>query len=274
MSTYVIGDVQGCFDELETLLGQISFNPQRDTLVFVGDLVNRGPKSLETLAYIYNLPNKIVVLGNHDLYLINLVYKALPSNYKPHTLLPLLKSPTVSKWVDWLRQQPLMYKNDKLKYIAVHAGIPPQWNIEKAYRCANEVSDALKKDDFFSFLKNMFGDRPEYWCDSLSGLNRLRYITNAFTRMRLCTAMGCLDTHTLKVHTDDTNYRPWFEWNNNLDGYQLYFGHWAALNGKSTNPHCTALDTGCVWGGKLTAVCLETKELFQVASHFTAQAKN
>jgi bis(5'-nucleosyl)-tetraphosphatase (symmetrical) len=274
MSTYAIGDVQGCFDELQRLLEKINFDSAQDTLVFVGDLVNRGPKSLETLEFIYHLPKKIVVLGNHDLYLINLVYNALPSNYKPHTLAPLLESPYILEWVDWLRHQPLMYKNDRSRYIAVHAGIPPQWNVEQAYSHANEVSKVLRSEHFFPFLKQMFGDKPHCWNDNLIGFDRLRYITNAFTRMRFCNSTGCLDTHTIIVHENDSAYQPWFKWKNSLEGYRLYFGHWAALKGKCNQANCFALDTGCVWGGKLTALCLETQKTFSVNSNFTAPAKN
>ena len=274
MSTYIIGDVQGCFDELQRLLEKINFVSTQDSLIFVGDLVNRGPKSLETLKFIYHLPKKIVILGNHDLYLINLAYNALPSSYKPHTLERLLQSPHVLTWVEWLRHQPLMYKNDQFRYVAVHAGIPPQWTIQQAYSHANEVSTVLQGKTFFPFLKQMFGDNPHCWNDNLSGFDRLRYITNAFTRMRFCDANGCLDTHTIIPQQNKLNYQPWFQWKNSLQGYQLYFGHWAALKGRCDQPHCFALDTGCVWGGQLTALCLETQEKVSVNSHFTAADKN
>jgi bis(5'-nucleosyl)-tetraphosphatase (symmetrical) len=274
MPTYIIGDVQGCFDELQRLLHKVNFDLTKDTLIFVGDLVNRGPKSLQTLKFIYELPRKFVVLGNHDLYLINLAYKILPSNYKPHTLTPLLESPHLLEWMHWLRHQPLMYKNDEKKFAVVHAGIPPQWNIHQAYSYANEVSSAIEGKNFTDFLSQMFGDEPHCWNDTLTGFDRLRYITNALTRMRMCNAQGCLDTHTIIAHKNDSGYKPWFHWKHSLEGYQLFFGHWAALQGRCNHPNCFALDTGCVWGNKLTALCLETKERFSVDSKFTASAKN
>jgi bis(5'-nucleosyl)-tetraphosphatase (symmetrical) len=277
MSTYVIGDIHGCFDELQRLLDKINFSASDDTLVFVGDLINRGMHSLKTLEFIYALPHKIVILGNHDLYLINLAYEALPLNYKPHTLMEILDSPRRAVLADWLRRQPLMYKNDQQKYAVVHAGIPAQWTINQAHQYAAEVSEQLCSTDFLPFLKAMFGDEPHCWHDELTGFNRLRYITNALTRMRLCTESGCLDTHTISDTGHDNShpaYRPWFEWHGDLDGYKIYFGHWAALHGKSSHSQCIGLDTGCVWGSQLTAVCLETQECFQVNSQYTAPPKH
>jgi len=271
MSTYIIGDIQGCFDELKDLLEKINFQTDKDKLIFVGDLVNRGPKSFEILEFIYHLPNKKIVLGNHDLYLINLFYGALPRSYKKHTLDKILDTPQSAKMIEWLRHQPLIYKDDQQKYFVVHAGIPPQWSIDETQKYSQEICDVLQGKNFKSFLENMFGNEPKCWNKSLKGFDRLRYIINALTRLRFCDGKGCLDPETTSRHATLKDYKPWFDWpNESFKGYDIYFGHWAALQGECDVPNIHALDTGCVWGGTLTAINIETKEKFKIKSaHLT-----
>ncbi len=188
-------------------------------------------------------------------------------HHDDHTLDKILNHPEASYLIDWLRHQSLFYKNEKQKYCIVHAGIPPQWNLNETEQYADEVCHALRQHDFKIFLANMFGNTPDCWTKELKNFDRLRYITNALTRMRFCNAQGCLDVKTTGIQSPLENYRAWFEWQNkNLNGYEIYFGHWAALQGKCNVPHIHALDTGCVWGGKLTALCVETGEKNSVNS--------
>lgn len=261
MKTYIIGDIQGCFDSLNILLEKIDYNPTTDRLGFVGDLVNRGPKSLETLRFISELKDPLVVLGNHDLHLIALHYRQAPIN-DAHTLGDILSASDCPKLIDWLLSQPLLYHDTLRQYVLVHAGIPPQWSIEKACNLASEASRELQKNPIL-FLKNIYGNKPTAWNDNLTGWDRLRYIVNGLTRMRFCQKNGDLSLENKSNHSSDTNEKPWFKWHTNLK-QTLYFGHWAALNGKCDIPNIIALDTGCVWGGKLTAVRLEDKKIFSV----------
>ncbi len=258
MSTYLIGDIQGCFDELQNLLQLINFNPQKDTLGLVGDLVNRGPKSLETLRFLKSLPSCKIVLGNHDIFLLILGYELVPIDSHQHTLHEVCKAPDKLELLDWLRHQDLFYANKN--FAMVHAGIPPQWNIKQAQEQASEIHAILRGNHHKEFLQNLFGNEPEAWSDQLQGLERWRYIVNAFTRMRFCKSNGTLefDLHNPQAKKED--FKPWFEWRD--DKTDIYFGHWAKLNGQCHAPHIHALDTGCAWGHELTAICVETKKRF------------
>lgn len=264
MSTYFIGDVQGCYQALLKLLDKINYEPSKDILGFAGDLVNRGPQSLETLRFIKSLPNARVVLGNHDLYLLMIAYGAVDYD-GPHTLDDILQAPDKQELLEWLRQQPLIFQQDH--YLMVHAGIPPQWRLAEVIQHAKECSSALQSDQFFELLSNLEGDQPKRWHNQLHGNARLRYIVNAFTRMRVCKADGELE-FSYKGDADDApkDYQAWFDWPLAVleDVEQIYFGHWAARAGHTGLDHIIALDTGCVWGGKLTAVCVETGERFSV----------
>lgn len=256
MSTYFIGDVQGCFDELMTLLDRINYNPKIDRLGFVGDLVNRGPKSLEVLRFIKSQKSAIVVLGNHDLHLLAVGYGMAPPSHSD-TLNEILTAPDRIALLDWLRQQHILYR-DKT-FCCVHAGIPPQWSIDEAQQHAQELESTLRGNNFKTFLNNMHGNLPLEWNQALTGIDRLRYITNAFTRMRLCTSTGKLELATKdKVSSDNPELKPWFEWTNTT--INIVFGHWAALQGQCSNKRCYAIDTGCVWGNKLTAIDIDTKQ--------------
>lgn len=264
MSTYLIGDIQGCFDELQNLLQLIDFNPQKDSLGLVGDLVNRGPKSLETLRFLKTLPNCKIVLGNHDLFLLILGYELAPLNSHKHTLHEICQAPDKLELLDWLRHQDLFYANDE--FAMMHAGIPPQWKIAEAQKYASEVHSILRGKNYKEFLRDLFGNEPSQWNEKLSSLERWRYIVNAFTRMRFCKQNGELEFDLHDPAAKKAGFRPWFEWRSQeQDKIPLYFGHWAALNGKSTTAHIHALDTGCAWGHELTAICVETQERFRVS---------
>ena len=259
MATYAIGDIQGCFDELQALLARVGFNEQHDHLWFVGDLVNRGPKSLEVLRYVKSLGDRaITVLGNHDLHLVT-QFEGFERKRPDDTFTDVLGAPDAKELVDWLRVRPMMHVEGG--WAMVHAGLLPGWTIEKAIKLGNEVEAALRAENYRAFLANMYGSKPERWDDSLSGWDRLRVIVNAMTRMRFCTADGTMDFHA-KGEKPPGGFEPWFEFRQ--DERALAFGHWSAL-GLQLRPRLAALDTGCVWGGALTAVNLDDPEVPAVA---------
>ena len=267
MSTYIIGDVQGFYQELQALLKLIQFDPLRDKLGFVGDIVNRGPNSLEVLRFIKSLPAQMVVLGNHDLYLLIIGYGLMSPDIYEHTLHSVLQAPDKMELLEWLRERPLIYYEKNKNALLVHAGIPPQWSIKESIQHANEVSATLRSSQYEDYLANLFGNPANQWKDSLNDQDRLRYISNAFTRMRFCSVQGALEFETTgKSSTNEL--KPWFKWRDSQkDNTDIFFGHWAALNGKCNVPHCYALDTGCAWGHRLTAINLETKERFSVSCY-------
>jgi bis(5'-nucleosyl)-tetraphosphatase (symmetrical) len=256
MSTYAIGDVQGCFDELEQLLERLAFRKDRDRLWFVGDLVNRGPKSLAVLRFVRTLgEGAIVVLGNHDLHLVT-QHEGVERTRGDDTFHDVLRAPDAGDLVGWLRTRPMMHLEGE--YAMVHAGLLPQWSVRKALSLAKEVERALAQSDYRQFLKNMYGSKPDEWSDALTGWDRLRVIVNAMTRLRFCTPQGKMDFRA-KAATPPPGYAPWFEFRN--DKETTVCGHWSALGLKLT-PKLGALDSGCVWGGKLTALRLEDRVLF------------
>lgn len=266
MASYVIGDVQGCYRELIQLLDKIKFNLDDDKLIFTGDLVNRGPQSLEVLRFIKSLGKAAkVVLGNHDLYLLAIAYGYLPTT-KKDTLNPILEAEDKNELVQWLRQQHFLYSHKK--HIITHAGIAPIWSLKKAKRLGLELEFVLQTDICFQlFMSNLFGNEPNFWQDDLEAVNRWRCISNYFTRMRLCDQNGRLDfSFKVELKNKPDHLDAWFNIpNSKIDAkYTLVFGHWAALNGISNNPRCIAIDTGCVWGGKLSAYCIDTQEIHQV----------
>ena len=264
MSSYVIGDVQGCFDELMLLLDKINFDSSNDELIFAGDLINRGPKSLEVLEFCLDNKKSIeVVLGNHDIYLLYLIHQ----NKKNYQLAPILESKNRKKFFRWLIEKPLMLerKNNKNeKFIISHAGIPHIWDLEDARKLNEEYLKAIKKNPGGVF-RNMWGDHPDLWSESLRGFSRIRVIINYFTRMRLITQKGELDLKT-KVSSKNSAYKPWFKFTKNeKDNYQL-FGHWAALKGKTNKRNVIGLDAGCVWGGHLKAIRINDRKIFKIKS--------
>jgi len=258
MAIYAIGDVQGCFDELQELLGQLNL-VERDRLWFVGDLVNRGPKSLEVLRFVRELGSRaVVVLGNHDLHLVT-QHEGFERPRADDTFQDVLAAPERRELVDWLRRCPLMHAAEG--YAMVHAGLLPQWGIGRALELAREVERALGAPDYREFLANMYGSEPGQWSDALTGWDRLRVIVNAMTRTRFCTREGKMDFRA-KGTKPPRGYRPWFEWRAPREP-TIICGHWSALGLKLT-ARLAALDSGCVWGGSLTALRLEDRSIHQV----------
>jgi bis(5'-nucleosyl)-tetraphosphatase (symmetrical) len=263
MSTYIIGDVQGCFDSLQALLEKINFNPAVDRLGFVGDLVNRGPKSLQTMRFIYQLKNPLIVLGNHDLHLLALYFlrhdQQFPFKHISHTLQEILDANDCETIIHFLLHQPLMIFNKH--FVMTHAGIPPQWSIENAFQHAEYAATIMQQNPTL-FFKHIYGNQPNAWHENLTEWDRIRYIINAFTRMRFCKQQGELELENKTDSAHHDKFRPWFEWiHPNID---IYFGHWASLKGRCDQPHIFALDPGCAWGETLTAIRAEDKAIFQV----------
>ena len=265
MATYAIGDVQGCLGPLQALLDAIEFNPAKDTLWFAGDLVNRGPQSLATLRFVQSLgKTAIVVLGNHDLHLLALAY-GVTSPRNKDTLREILSAPDSDELLHWLRQQKLMHASEDNRYLLSHAGLPPIWNSTQALGYAAEVESLLRSDAIKDYLHAMYGNQPDTWDDNLPGPERWRLITNYFTRMRFCDANGKLEL-ACKLGADQAppGFRAWFQHTLQLQPQQkILFGHWAALDGETNNPQCIALDTGCVWGGRLSMLRLEDEQWFR-----------
>ncbi|MGA7800761.1 MAG: symmetrical bis(5'-nucleosyl)-tetraphosphatase [Gammaproteobacteria bacterium] len=258
MATYAIGDVQGCFDELQALLDKIRFDPAADRLWFCGDLVNRGPKSLEVLRFVRELGARAVtVLGNHDLHLVAVARDPGCANPKD-TLVPVLEAPDCTELIDWLRELPLVHHDAELGFTMVHAGLVPQWDLQTALRCSAELQAVLQGEDCGVFLDHMYGNQPRAWSDDLRGWARLRFITNCCTRLRYCDDQGRL---ALKAKgppgSQPPGYRPWFEIPHRASrGLRIVFGHWSTL-GRTDAAGIFSLDTGCVWGGELTALRLD-----------------
>ncbi|WP_223570821.1 symmetrical bis(5'-nucleosyl)-tetraphosphatase [Pseudomonas sp. BF-R-26] len=266
MATYAVGDLQGCLEPLQCLLKQVAFDPARDRLWLVGDLVNRGPQSLETLRFLYSLRESLIcVLGNHDLHLLA-VGQNIERLKKADTLREILEAPDCGELLEWVRQQKLMHYDEQRDIALVHAGIPPQWSLRKALKCAAEVEDALRDDNRFApYLDGMYGNEPVKWDNDLKGAARLRVITNYFTRMRFCTSDGKLDLKGKEgIDTAPPGYAPWFTHKERkTKGLKIIFGHWAALEGQCNEPGLFALDTGCVWGGAMTLMNVDTGERLQ-----------
>jgi len=258
LATYAIGDVQGCFEELEQLLAKLDFS-RHDRLWFVGDLVNRGPKSLETLRFVRALGERAVsVLGNHDLHLVT-QFEGFERARSDDTFGDVLSAPDAGVLVDWLRRRPMMHA--EAGYAMVHAGLLPQWSIDKAVAHGKEVERALASAEYRDFLKNMYGSEPAQWSDSLTGWDRLRVIVNAMTRMRFCTPAGRMEFKATGSKPPP-GYAAWFE-ARPAHEQTIVCGHWSAQGLKLT-PRLAALDSGCVWGGTLSALRLEDRQLYQV----------
>lgn len=268
MATYAIGDVQGCYEPLQRLLAHINFDPQQDQLWFAGDLVNRGPQSLEVLRFIKNLGDSAIsVLGNHDLHLLAMHYAKLNSR-KSDTLNAIFAASDRDELLDWLRHRPLLHLDEEQNWCMTHAGLPPKWSATTAQKLAQEVEAILTSVDCSQFFENMYGNKPNRWSDDLTGFDRLRVIVNSLTRMRFVDEEGTLDlTSKEGLDTAPTGFKPWFEITpRQASATRLLFGHWAALNGQANAENVFALDTGCVWGGTLTALRLEDQQRFSVAA--------
>ena len=260
MASYAVGDVQGCGDELEALLARCGFDAARDRLWFVGDLVNRGPQSLEVLRRVRALGDAaVVVLGNHDLHLVCHA-EGFWQRRADDTLDAVLAAPDGAELVAWLRARPLMHIEGR--YAMVHAGLLPQWTVERARELAREVETALQGPGYRDFLTHMYGSRPQRWDDALSGHDRLRVIVNAMTRLRFCTDEGVMDFHETGS-SPPAGFKAWFDTRGGRAEPAIVCGHWSTL-GLKLSERLLALDSGCVWGGRLSAVRLEDRALFQV----------
>lgn len=265
MRTYVVGDVQGCHGHLMRLLEDARFKPETDALWFVGDLVNRGPDSLSTLRFAKAMGSQaLVVLGNHDLHLLAVHYGIRKPKAKER-IDELLEAPDRDELMDWLRHRPLLHRDPVAEITLVHAGLAPGWSLEDAGAYAAEVEEALSGPDPSGFLEAMYGDEPAAWDDGLTGMDRLRTITNYLTRMRICDADGRLDL-SYKLGLDDipAGYHPWFAVpGRRTAGERIICGHWAALEGQTGRSDTVALDTGCVWGHSLTLLRLDDWRFFR-----------
>jgi bis(5'-nucleosyl)-tetraphosphatase (symmetrical) len=258
MAVYAIGDIQGCYEPLQRLLDVLNFDPAADRLWLVGDLVNRGPHSVEVLQLMHSLDEQVIaVLGNHDLTLLAVAAGQVKPRRKD-TFHTILEAPDRDALLDWLRQRPLLHHDAELGFTMVHAGLPPQWNLPLAQRCAAEVEAVLRGPEWVSFMARMFGGEPRRWRNDLVGYDRLRFIVNALTRMRFCTADGALSfAEKGPPGSADISLMPWFaaQGRRNAD-LKIVFGHWASL-GYYRAPGIYALDSGCVWGNRLTAIRLD-----------------
>ena len=259
--TFAVGDLQGCLKPLQCLLQRVAFDPAVDRLWLVGDLVNRGPQSLETLRFLFAMRHALVcVLGNHDLHLLAVAHN-IERLKRGDTLREILAAPDAAELLDWLRQQPLLHFDEARNTALVHAGIPPQWGIRKALRRASEVEQALRDDARLPlFLDGMYGNEPARWHGELKGVARLRVITNYFTRMRFCRADGTLELKSKEgLETAPSGYAPWFKHpGRKARGVRILFGHWAALEGQCDEPNVYTLDSGCVWGGQMTLMDVDS----------------
>lgn len=261
MATYVIGDVQGCFAALQALLDRIGFDARRDTLWFTGDLVNRGPQSLEVLRFVRDLGERAVtVLGNHDLHLLAVAAGA--SRHKARdTLEAVLAAPDRDELLAWLRRRPLVHHDPALGWLLVHAGLLPQWDVAQALALAHEVQSLLADRAAAGFFAHMYGDLPDHWRDDLQGVERIRVIINACTRLRYCDLEGNMDLrHKGRPGTQPPDLLPWFAVpTRRTRGTRVVFGHWSTL-GRFQGEGVIGLDSGCVWGGSLSAVRLDGGE--------------
>ena len=265
MAHYVIGDVQGCYSELQALINKIKFNPSKDKIIFAGDLVNRGNQSLEVMEFCMKYKGSIkAVLGNHDFYLLYLI----EHQKKNKSLKKVLESRNIQKYHSWLKKLPLLLevkiKETKEIFWISHAGIPYLWDMRMAKKLSKEIQAGMK-DDSYKILENIWGDTPKIWNPDLKGYKRSRTIINYFTRMRFLGKDGSLKLKAKKNKADEIHI-PWFNQtiNNLKDNQYIIFGHWAALEGKTKLTNIIGVDTGCVWGNKLTAIRLEDRKLFQV----------
>ena len=261
MSTYVVGDIQGCLQPLKCLLKKVKFDPKTDVLWSVGDIVNRGPKCLKTLRFLYKMRDSLVmVLGNHDLHLLAVAAGARRPS-RSDTLDEILAAPDREELLNWLLHRPLIHH--EYGYTMVHAGIPPQWSVKKAIKRAREVEAVLQSPDCLEFFQHMYGNEPAIWSKDLRGMDRLRVITNYLTRMRYCSEEGWLDLESKGARPNEgvKKVSAWFSHPNRKSrDDKILFGHWASLEGMTDTPNAIGLDTGCVWGGAMSLYCLESGE--------------
>jgi bis(5'-nucleosyl)-tetraphosphatase (symmetrical) len=262
MAVYAIGDIQGCYDPLRRLLDKLKFKSDRDKLWFTGDLVNRGPKSLKVLRFVRSLDNNaITVLGNHDLHLLA-VSEFPERRRRKDTLNNILDAPDRDELLYWLRHRPLLHHDKKLDFTLVHAGLAPKWDLNSARAAATELESVLQGDRYQDFLRQMYGDAPDDWSKNMKKIDRLRYITNCLTRMRFCDRKGRLElSFKGRPRGKNWKYVPWFRVPGRANRkLRIVFGHWSTL-GPVTEKRIFPLDSGCVWGGCLTALRLDGKKM-------------
>jgi len=268
LTDYVVGDIQGCYSGLRRLLDKAKFNPKKDTLYAVGDLVARGTESLETLEYLFGLGDSFAsVLGNHDLHFLAIV-SGLKEPKKSDYLTPLLSHKKCHKYVAWLRKKPLALRLGK-DVLITHAGLYPQWSFKKALKLSDEIQLQLTDKKWQNLLREMYGNEPTLWNKGLQGIARTRFIINAFTRMRFLTLDAQLEFSSKAApKSSPPNIVPWFSLKNeNLNKKQrVIFGHWAALMGETGTSKFVGLDTGFVWGNQLTLFNLDTNERLSVCN--------
>ncbi len=256
MAQYAVGDIQGCLDPVLQMLERLQFDPKYDQLISVGDLINRGPKSLETMRFCYQLGDAFkMVLGNHDLHLLAVAH-GVRSPTKKDTLDDILTAPDASELLAWLQQQPLFLTIDD--YSIVHAGIPPMWDVPQAKSLADEVAAVLQSERSGEYFSAMYGNQPAMWSEDLEGPVRWRVITNYLTRMRFCSLEGELELEHKDAHNAPTPFAPWFSHPHRLaQDNKIIFGHWASLEGRDCGGNLYPLDTGYVWGGSLRMMRLD-----------------
>ncbi len=267
MAVYAIGDVQGCFDPLRALLDKLNYDPGVDRLWFAGDLVNRGPQSLSVLRLVKSLPNAVTVLGNHDLHLLAVASGQAPQK-KHDTFDDVLSAPDCDELLGWLRACPLLHHDAEHGCALVHAGVLPQWELTTALQLAAEAGEFIRRSDRNELFTHMYGDSPDHWQDDLGGWARIRIIINAFTRLRYCDEHGRMDLRPKgRPGKQPPHLLPWFQVPGRMTrDTRIIFGHWSTL-GLWDADGVIALDSGCLWGGTLTAVRLDTDPL-----QFTAVA--
>ena len=287
MAIYLVGDIQGCFNELSSLLSQVNFDRNNDVLYLAGDLVARGPNSLETLRFVKSLgENAKVVLGNHDLHLLA-VHAGIKKAKKSDHLSSLLAAPDIEELMDWLAAQPLIQEipknssktkaalptnqvNKKSAYMT-HAGISPQWQLSDALEQATFIQTKLSSPERNTWLALMYGEKPNDWHQAVTDIEKFRYSINALTRMRFCFMDGTLEFEQKGSPEDITpsNITPWYELSQTINNTHWVFGHWASLMGKSSQPNIYPLDTGCVWGNQLTMLRWHDKKYFIQSSELS-----
>lgn len=267
MGTYVIGDVQGCLDPLLRLLKQIQFDQNKDFLWFTGDLINRGPHSLETLRFVKALGNRAVtVLGNHDLALLGVACGAFPYQADIHTFQDILQADDRDELIDWLKHRPLLHYDAVSGYLLVHAGLHPHWDLNTALLRAQELETVIRSPKACDFFAHWHHEIAIEWNPKATDYNRLSFIANCLTRLRFCSSKGVLELEGKTSIPQKNGYLPWFSVSGRANrDVKILFGHWAALQGKCSEPNVFALDTGCVWGRCLTAMRLEDRVRFSAS---------
>ena len=272
MATYAIGDLQGCYQELLALLDEINFDQGQDRLWFTGDLVNRGPESLQSLRFVKQLgPSAVTVLGNHDLHLLAIAAGHAKVR-KKDTLNDILEAPDRDELLAWLRRQPLLINDDDLEFVLIHAGLPPQWSIQQASTYAKEAEEILRGDDYHLFLQQMYGNKPDQWSEDLTGFDRIRFIVNSLTRLRYCDDAGQMSFDEKGPPGEQAApFKPWFTIENRKTvNDKIIFGHWSTVHLGNIDDfnslNVYPIDTGCVWGDELLAFRLEDQTFFSVPS--------